>query len=261
MKICVIPFDIKYAAPAENIVSMAHALHSVERDTDVVVIPELFTTSFVQNLTEVTAVAETMDGNTVEAVRRWAQFFGFAIVGSFLCKDGEGRFVNRAFFVEPGGDATFYDKRHLFPLSNEDKTYTKGQAPSPVVRFRGWNFKLAVCFDLRFPAWCRTSRRNLYDVLLLPSNWPHSRIHQYRTLLAARAIENQAYAVGANRSGADDYGEYRNSDSAIFDFLGEDIKETRRNGYLYTFLDREALNKARARFPFYEAADDFSISL
>lgn len=261
MKLCVIPYDIVFANPGENIVSAAHALNSVERDTDVVVLPELFTTAFVADKATALSIAEPDNGQTVEAVKRWAQFFGFAIAGSFLAKDSEGRLTNRAFFIEPGGDTTFYDKRHLFPLSSENKVYEQGATQSPIVRFRGWNFKLAVCFDLRFPAWCRTNPDNLYDVLLLPSNWPHSRSYQFKTLLAARAIENQAYSVGANRSGTDEFGEYKKTDSAIFDFTGEPIQETRRNGYMYAFLEREALSKARTRFPFYKAADTFSLEL
>ncbi|MCH5326244.1 MAG: nitrilase family protein [Duncaniella sp.] len=259
MKICVLPLDIVYASPEENIVAVAHALSLVEPDTDVAVLPELFTTAFVADRHIASSLAESTDGPTITAVKRWAQFFGFAIAGSYLAKTGEGRCCNRAFFVEPCGDATYYDKRHLFPLSTEDKVYSPGSELPAVVRFRGWDLALTVCFDLRFPVWCRNNPAKPYDVMLVPSNWPHSRRHQYHTLLAARAIENQCYTVGANRIGTDDYGSYERSDSAIYSNLGEPIQETHRTGYLYAYIDRSHLDRSRERFPFLSAADRFKI--
>ncbi len=261
MKICSIPYDIVYASPEENLIGMAHALSQVENDTDVVVLPELFTTSFIPDVPTVSSLAEGNNGRTVEALRRWAQFFGFAIAGSFLATDGAGKFYNRAFFIEPLGDSTFYDKRHLFPLSTEDKVYSSGQFLSPVIRFRGWSFKLIICFDLRFPVWCRNNPADLYDVLLVPSNWPHSRHIPYKILLSARAVENQVFAVGANRSGNDKYGEYPKSDSCIYDNWGNPVHETRRNGYLYALLDRDELTEGRRKFPAFQAADRWSIDL
>ncbi len=261
MKICTIPYDIIYGAPEENFSGVAHALSQVESDTDVVVLPELFTTAFIPDEKRVAALAETNKGKTVDTLRRWSQFFGFAIAGSFLATDGEGHYFNRAFFVEPLGDITFYDKRHLFPLSTEDMAYSPGRNLAPVVRFRGWNFKIIICFDLRFPVWCRNIPGDLYDVLLVPSNWPHSRNRPYKILLSARAVENQVYAIGANRSGSDPYGEYPRIDSAIYDNWGNAIHETRRNGYLYALLDHEELEQGRRKFPAFQAADKWNIEL
>lgn len=259
MKLCVLPLDIVYASPEDNRVAAAHALSLVDTDTDVAVLPELFTTAFVPDSSQALGLAETDDGPTMTAVRRWAAFFGFAIAGSYLAKIPGGGCCNRAFFVEPGGDTTYYDKGHLFPLSTEDKVYTPGTSLPSRVRFRGWEFALAVCFDLRFPVWCRNDPTHPYDIFLIPSNWPHSRRHQYHTLLAARAIENQCYTVGANRTGTDDYGTYERSDSAIYDYLGEPVHETHRSGYLYVFPDRAKLDKARERFPFLKVADRWQL--
>lgn len=261
MKICSIPLDIVYASVDDNIPSAAKALSEVEADTDVAVLPELFTTAFVPDVKSAARLAESNGGRTVQALRRWAGFFGFAIAGSFLATDGAGRYFNRGFFAEPSGDVTFYDKRHLFPLSTEDKVYTPGRAPAARIRYRGWEFMLAICFDLRFPVWTRNRPGDMYDVLLVPANWPHSRAGQFRTLLAARAIENQAYVIAANRSGTDRYGEYQISDSGMYDNLGTDIQETRRNGYHYALLDRKALTDGRSRFPAYIAADSYSVTL
>ncbi|MCI9284736.1 MAG: nitrilase family protein [Muribaculaceae bacterium] len=261
MKICVIPFDIKYASPEENLIAAAHALNEVEKDTDVVVLPELFTTAFVPDTKGVSALAEGNDGQTVEALKRWAAFFGFAIAGSFLAKGDDGKFYNRAFFIEPMGDATFYDKRHLFPLSTEDKVYSPGHELAPIVRFRGWDFKIIICFDLRFPVWCRNVKDHLYDVLLVPANWPSSREKPFKILMQARAVENQVYTVGANRSGEDNYGEYHRSSSAIYDNWGDPIHETRRNGYLYALLERKDIEIGREKFPAYKAMDRWEIDL
>ncbi|MCM1521330.1 MAG: nitrilase family protein [Muribaculaceae bacterium] len=261
MKICAIPLDISYENPEENIVSAAHALSMVEPDTDIVVLPELFTTAFVPDSKMVEALAEPNDGKTMQAVRRWAAFFGFAIAGSFLAVDPDGRRFNRAFFVEPGGDTTFYDKRHLFPLSTEDNVLTPGQKMPPRIRFRGWDITLVVCFDIRFPVWCRNTPQLPADVMLVPSNWPHSRIEQYKILLKARAVENQMITVGANRIGHDPFGEYEQMDTDMFDYLGNSIKETRRNGLVYTLLERHDLEEARRRFPFLSVSDKWEIEL
>lgn len=144
MKICTIPLDIAYASVEDNLLTAAKALNDVESDTDVVVLPELFTTSFVPGQKTVSQLAEPNDGRTVAALRRWAEFFGFAIAGSFLATDGGGRYFNRGFFMEPGGEVTFYDKRHLFPLSTEDKVYTPGREMPARIRYRGCEFMLVL---------------------------------------------------------------------------------------------------------------------
>lgn len=258
MKICAIPLDIAYADPEANILSAASALRGVEGDTDLVVLPELFTTSFVPDTRTAESVAESTEGHTMDAVRRWAAFFGTAIAGSFLCKEG-GKLYNRAFFTEPGGETTYYDKRHLFPLSTEDTVYTAGARQAPTVRYRGWNFRLILCFDLRFPVWDRNTGENPYDVLLVPSNWPGARAGAFELLLGARAVENQVYTVGANRSGTDKYGEYPRRMTRIYDPQGEAVQETRRDGLVYAWLEREVIAKGRERFPAWKAADRFEI--
>lgn len=261
MKVCVIPFDIAYGDIESNLLTAAHQLSQVESDTDIVVLPELFTTSFIPDAKEVAKLAEPNDGRTVTAIKRWAQYFGFAIAGSFLSKDEKGHFFNRAFFIEPMGDATFTDKRHLFPLSTENVTLTPGDQIPRTIRFRGWNIKTIVCFDLRFPIWTRNRSDDMYDLLVVPSNWPVSRIKPYKLLLSARAVENQIYTIGANRTGSDKFGDYNVGMSSIYDNLGDDIKETRRNGHIYALLDLENLKEGREKFPAYKAADNFSIDI
>jgi len=261
MKICAIPSDITYADVENNLISTAHQLNQVENDTDIVVLPELFTTAFIPDTKTIEKIAETNDGHTVDTLKRWAQYFGFAIAGSFLATDGKGHYFNRAFFIEPMGDATFCDKRHLFPLSTENTSLTPGSKLPQTIRFRGWNIRLIVCFDLRFPVWTRNCPDDMYDLLIVPSNWPVSRIKPYKLLLSARAIENQIYTIGANRTGSDKYGDYAAGMTSVFDNFGEDIRETRRNGHVYALLDLATLKDGRERFPAYRASDRFSIDL
>lgn len=261
LKVCTIAHDIIEGSKHENIIAIASRLREVETDTDLVVLPELFTTGYIFDKTSLSELAETDDGHTVDTLRRWAQFFGVALAGSFLATDGEGHYFNRAFFIEPGGDTTLYDKRHLFTLSGENTIYTRGVSPAPTVRYRGWNIKLIVCFDLRFPVWIRTTPRTEFDLLLCPAMWGGARWHQFKTLLAARAIENQAYAVSCNRLGKDAYGTYPAGMSVAFDNLGNEIHETRRNGLVYVLLDIEDLRRSREKFPVADSADAFTINI
>ncbi|MDE5829588.1 MAG: nitrilase family protein [Duncaniella sp.] len=259
LKVCTLAHDIIAGSVHENIISVASRLREVEPDTDLVILPELFTTGYVFDREALASMAETDDGHTVDTLRRWAQFFGVALAGSFLATDGEGRYFNRGFFIEPGGDTTLYDKRHLFTLSGEHEIYTCGHTPPPVVRYRGWNIRLIICYDLRFPVWLRTTPRADYDLLICPAMWGGARSHQFKTLMAARAIENQAYAISCNRLGKDAYGTYPAGMSVCFDCLGNEIHETRRNGLVYALLELELLRRAREKFPVADAADEFTI--
>lgn len=261
LKICAIPQDIAQSDKHENTITTASHLREVEPDTDLVVLPELFTTGYIFDTPSLKELAETNDCHTVDTLKRWSSFFGFAIAGSFLATDGSGRYFNRGFFVEPGGDITFYDKRHLFTLSNESEIYTPGDQLSPIIRYRGWNIKLIICFDLRFPVWIRNTERRPFDLLICPSMWGGSRADQFKFLLSARAIENQAYALSCNRLGEDKYGSYPSGISAIVDNLGRHIHETRRNGFIYSLLDLENIADGRRRFPAWKSTDDFTINL
>lgn len=261
LKVCALPHEIIQADKHENTISVAARLREVEQDTDLVVLPELFTTGYVFDSAAMNELAEGNDGHTVDTLRRWAAYFGFALAGSFLATDGNGHYFNRGFFVEPGGDVTFYDKRHLFTLSREAEIYTPGTKLSPVIRFRGWDIKLIICFDLRFPVWIRNTRQQTFDLLLCPSMWGGARSQQFKYLLGARAIENQAYALSCNRLGEDAYGKYPTGMSWIFDNLGNTIQETRRNGLIYGLLDLDVIHEGRKRFPAYKSTDNFTIDL
>lgn len=254
-----VPLDIKWADKTANLTMVAQKLALLKAGTDVVVLPELFSTGFVATADKVAELAETNNGETMSAVAALASKYNVAIAGSFLARSA-GRFYNRAFMVEPSGESTFYDKRHLFSLSKEAKILTAGNAMPPLVRFRGWTFSLIVCYDLRFPVWCR-NRSMAYDVMLVPANWPDSRLYPWQHLLIARAIENQSYYVGANRSGSDEYGCYDGT-TFLVDYYGRPIGEVDADtGIAYAVASRSGLEEARRRMPTHVCADTFDIEI
>lgn len=253
-----IPLNVAWTDVEENMHSVLRQLELLPRDTDVAVLPELFSTGFLTDTDTLHRFAEPADSSpTLARLKKWARKFNFAITGSLLIKDGD-KPVNRGFFIEPSGECTFYDKRHLFCLSAEHDLLQGGKDSIPVVRFRGWNIALAVCYDLRFPVWLRnTSCR--YDLLVLPANWPDSRVYAWEHLLIARAIENQAYVIGANRSGTDDGGQYSPDSTLIYNYLGKPVGAELSEGsdIRIAELDGERLIAFRQRFPAWRDADKF----
>ncbi len=258
MKVAVIPYDMAWGDISENLVSVAELLRHVEEDTDLVVLPEMFTTGFITDPSLLSAIDEEATRYTLDDVRRWTNHFGYAICGSFVATE-RGLTYNRGFIVEPCGDATFYDKHHLFSMGGEARSFTQGEGQSPVLRYRGVNVKLLVCYDLRFPVWARNIDCE-YDLLIYVANWPDARHIAWETLLRARAIENQAYVIGCNRTGADDFGTYSDGHSYIIDDYGRDIARKGARGILYADIDPETLHRHRSKFPVYRDADPFTLS-
>lgn len=232
----------------------AKDLSALKSATDLVVLPEMFTTGFSMRSV---ALAETMHGRTVQWMRDQAALTGAALYGSVIIQD-EGRYLNRGLFVEPSGKVTTYDKRHLFRFANENEHYTAGQH-RVVVAWREWNILLQVCFDLRFPVFSRN--RGDYDAILYVANWPEARRYPWSQLLIARAIENQCYVAGVNRVGMDGKGIHYTGDSVMIDPRGAVIGqlEPSREGMATVSLDRTALEDFREKFPVGKDADDFQL--
>lgn len=264
LNIAAVPLPIVWASRQSNFDAVEKVMAHIRPDTDLVVFPELFSTGFIADADVMRREAEPPDGPAMQLMERMARKYHMAVAGSFLSIDAgaaEGAPVfNRAFFMEPSGEATFYDKRHLFSLSPEASLMEAGRKPMPVVRYRGWNIALAVCYDLRFPVWCR-NRDMSYDMVLIPSNWPESRGYAYHHLLIGRAIENQAWYVGADCSGTDDYGCYDGM-TVIVDHMGKVIARSSAESPaepIYATADREQLENYRKRMPSWMAADRFSL--
>ena len=221
-----------------------------EADADLVILPEMFATGFV---TDPGRVAQPMSGEIVQEMTRWVRTTGKAVAGSLIVEE-EGRYYNRLLFIKPSGERVQSDKRHLFSIGGEGANFWPGRERG-VVEYGGIRFLLQVCYDLRFPVWSRC--RNDYDAIIYVASWPAGRRDVWRTLLRARAIENQCYVVGVNRTGDDPWNHYA-GDSAVVDFKGTPLCEADASEGVFTArLDREALDRFRTKFPAWRDADDF----
>ena len=257
--IALIEDTIHWADPKANLEQLSNNLQNIPEGTDLVVLPELFTTGFITSGKEAAAaVAERNSGETVATLHRLASEHHVAFVGSFLAATAS-QLYNRAFFIEPNGDDTFYDKRHLFTFGGEQEVFNAGKTLAPVIRYRGFNFKLITCYDLRFPVFCR-NRNNEYDALLVVANWPTARQSAWRTLLNARALENLCYVCGVNRCGTSPDGlDYGEGSTLAIDFKGKVIAQRMSSPVIPVELSPAALQKFRERFPAWRDADDFTI--
>ncbi len=229
-------------------------LSTLKGTTDLIVLPEMFTTGFSMRSSE---LAEEMNGATVAWMKEHARVLDAALYGSVIITEG-ARCYNRGLFVTPDGEVTVYDKRHLFRFANETDHYSAG-SERVVVEWRGWRMLLQICFDLRFPVFARN--RGDYDAILYVANWPEARRFPWSQLLIARAIENQCYVAGVNRVGMDGKGIHYSGDSAVIDPRGATIAsvEAAHEGLATVSLERDALEDFRAKFPVAMEADDFEL--
>ena len=255
LRVALIEDSIEWGDKYANLEQLGCNIKNVSDETDLVVLPELFTTGFIVD-EQARDLAERNTGDTIRYLKDLARYYNVAIAGSFLASTAS-QLYNRAFFIEPNDDETFYDKRHLFTMSGEQKIYNPGVTHSPIVRFRGMNLKLIVCYDLRFPVFCRNVN-NAYDVLLVVANWPKVRLNAWKILLQARAIENECYVCGVNRCGTDPSGlEYALGGSVIIDFKGKIIGERSTSPIIEADLSPADLARFREKFPAWQDADSF----
>ena len=258
LNVCLMPMEITWEAKENNLSHLAFLFETLHPDTDLVVVPETFSTGFPSGVDKehVRSMAERNTGATVDFLKSLAAKHRVAIAGSFIADSG-GSLYNRAFFIEPSGEETFADKRHLFTMAGEHENFSHGHDRLKV-RYRGWEIAMVVCYDIRFPVWCRNVA-NDYDLLLAVANWPAVRVDAWNQLLRARAIENEAYVVGVNCRGKDlkDF-EYNGSSMAV-DFKGKDITTVMDDDHLYATLNMEKLLRFRDKFPAFRDADEFKI--
>lgn len=228
---------------------LAAKLASLTGQTDIVVLPEMFTTGFSMRSE---TLAESMDGAAVAWLRAQAAALGAAVTGSFICRE-DGRYYNRLVWAFPDGQIRTYDKKHLFGLAGEDKHYAPG-AERLVLEWQGWRICPLICYDLRFPEWSRNYLPDPYDLLIYVANWPSRRAHHWRALLAARAIENQAYVAAVNIVGADGAGLEYSGDSTLLDFGGQELcRLSQQEGMFTGTLNLEALRAYRQQLPFLKS--------
>ncbi|WP_339677886.1 amidohydrolase [uncultured Zhongshania sp.] len=220
---------------------------------DVVVLPEMFTTGFSMAPEH---IAEPADGPTLHWLRDMAQQHQIAICGSVAVQENSS-YYNRFYWVSPEGES-HYDKHHLFRMAGEHKHYAAGMERK-IVEYQGVRICLQVCYDLRFPVYCRN--RNDYDLLIFVANWPEARRHAWSSLLTARAIENQSYVIGVNRVGEDGNGINYSGDSVILDYLGQPVANATANmpAILSAEISLPDLQAFREKFPAHLDADGFEL--
>ncbi len=233
---------------------LAKMMDSVSETPDIFVLPEMFTTGFSMNPEK---LAEEENGITVQWLKTQAASRDCVITGSIIVKE-EGRYYNRLIWMRPDGSYERYDKRHLFSLAGEDKPFTAGKEKL-IVECKGWRIMPLICYDLRFPVWARYN--NDYDLIIYTANWPNKRNFAWKTLLRARAIENQCYVAGNNIVGTDGNGLQYSGDSCIVDPLGETLAEASGSPAVITaIIQPEVLHNIRTKLAFLNDADDFSIN-
>ncbi len=225
----------------------------------IIVLPEMFSTGFSMKPGE---LAETMDGPTIQWMKNTAAEKRVILTGSLIIEES-GKYYNRMIWMLPDGTMGHYDKRHLFAYAGEDKQYEPGKRRC-IASVNGWKINLVICYDLRFPVWLRQSATEHgdpeYDVLIVVANWPAKRTQAWKTLLQARAIENQCYVVGVNRVGDDGHGIAHSGDSMIIGPMGEVLQhETDTEIVLTEKLDKELLYETREKLPFLRDRDRFTI--
>jgi len=253
LNVTLVQSRLSWREPAANREHLEQHIRSAG-PSDLYVLPEAFTTGF---LGETLETDEDMAGETVEWMRSLAAETGAALAGSAAIADTVGR-RNRFMLVEPNGKLHLYDKRHLFGFAGEDTRYAAG-TERVVFEYRGWRICPQICYDLRFPVWCRV--RDDYDLLLLVANWPARRVDAWDALLLARAIENQAYVVAVNRVGEDGNGHLYPGHSAVYGPLGEAVLAPQSDEATWTVrLDLATVRQVREDFPFAKEADPFEIT-
>jgi predicted amidohydrolase len=255
LTITIIQSDLHWENKAANLAMFSEKINGIKEKAEIIILPEMFSTGFNMRSKE---LAETMDGETIAWMKKMAAEKKAIITGSIIAEE-TGKYFNRLIWMLPNGEFGHYDKRHLFAFAEEDKFYSPGDKRL-VASVKGWKINLLICYDLRFPVWARQAGEAEYDLLIYVANWPERRIHAWKTLLQARAIENQCYVAGVNRVGDDGNNIHYSGDSMIIDPLGEVLYQRSQREHIFTFtLQKERLEEVRNKFPFLKDADNFFI--
>jgi predicted amidohydrolase len=271
LTITTIQSNLHWEDKEKNLGMFEEKINAIREKTELIILPEMFSTGFCM---DPGPLAEKMDGTTVAWMKKMAASKRVILTGSVIIEE-EGNYYNRLIWMLPNGQYGIYDKRHRFAYAGEDEKYTAGNKRL-IASVKGWKINLQVCYDLRFPVWARQQPgshlaatdggKNLimqeYDILVYVANWPERRMLAWKTLLQARAIENQCYVIGLNRVGKDGNEIYYSGDSMIIGSLGEIFYDKAHEEDIFTItLQKESLEETRNKFPFWKDADDFMIGI
>ena len=254
LRISIVQTDIVWENKQENLRLLREKLETLRGTTEIVVLPEMFSTGFSMNSQQ---LAEPITGITIQTLKSWAAEFQFALCGSFICNE-HSLYYNRAFFLTPEDNEYYYDKRHLFRMGREREHFSAGSSSKQIISYKGCNIRLLVCYDLRFPVWSRNIN-NEYDLLIYVASLHQPRRLSWDILLRARALENMCYVCGVNRVGTDGNHLIYNGGSAIYSAKGETLVSIPdgEEGIATAMLDLQSLKQFREKFPVWKDADTF----
>lgn len=255
LRITTVQTELSWENVQANLYRFYDKLADLKGKTDLIVLPEMFTTGFSMNAQK---VAERINGKTINWLSEQAAELDSVITGSIIIEEN-GEYYNRLIWMRPDGTFSQYNKRHLFTLAGEHHVYSQGETRL-LVDLKGWKICPLICYDLRFPVWSRNVHQ--YDLLLYVANWPMKRSAHWKALLTARAIENQCYTIGVNRCGQDENGLHYSGDTSIIDYSGNIIHQVANREDIYTTtLNLDEQKNFRTRLNFLPDADDFTLNL
>lgn len=241
---------------SRNLDNLANRISALRESTDLIILPEMFNTGFTNNVEK---CAEKMGGQTMMWMYDMARMYECVVCGSLIIEEN-GRYFNRFIWMNADGTYVQYDKRHLFSLAKEDQVFTPGNKRI-IVELKGWKICPMICYDLRFPVWSR-NLGGAYDILLYVANWPDARSGHWKSLIPARAIENQAFVIGVNRVGHDGNELYYSGNSMCISPTGNVIYFKPEYEDLYTFtIYPKDLEEAKSKYPFLKDSDAFTLHL
>ena len=255
-RVALLQYPIVWADKQANVQATIQRIATLAEEADVALLPEMFSTGF---CTDRPDLAETMAGDTMHTLQDTADKYDIAIAGSFICRIGT-HLMNRGFLLSPHAAPQTQDKRHLYAHGGEDRFFTPATERCTFT-YKGVNMQMLICYDLRFPAWARNHTGADYDILLICANWPEIRIQYWDALVAARAIENQAYIAAVNPVGDDALGLHYNGHSIAYDTRLQPIAQFANNeeGTRIAHFDIDALHHFRQALPLWKDVDRFAI--
>lgn len=253
LNIATIQSNLIWEDKQANLINFEAKIVEISGKADVVILPELFTTGFSMN----TDLAELPDGDTMAWMAAMADKYNMAICGSVMLKNKHNQVFNRLVWMNPGGSYHFYNKRHLFSIAGEHNHFAAGDEKL-IINYKGFNILCLVCYDLRFPVWIRRTTKENYDAIVLVANWPQKRVEHWKTLLTARAIENQSYVVAVNRVGHDGKNIYHSGETSFIQPTGKVAYQNSDNEHTAIHvLEKELITSFRQEFAVGNDADDF----
>ncbi len=253
--------DLIWENTHANLEMFDNLLKQVPFETEIVILPEMFSTGFTMNVQN---LEKPVGHKAFHWLREKADEWQKIIVASILYEEN-GKYYNRMFWMRPSGSFEYYDKRHLFHQGGEDKVMTAGQKKT-IIHYKDVKFLLQICYDLRFPVWSKNNfdqktKTYDYDAIIYIANWPQSRKQAYMNLLKARAIENQSLILWVNRVGMDAKNNMHSGDTQIVDELGNvlTIAAERTENILSFSFDFNQINDYRNQFKVGLDWDKFKI--